>query len=375
MLSTPAADDAFHDGTVVLPEVLEWFDYLRHGLRRSDFVCGRILDLVREAMLLKDPDSRRKSPALCDRLDEILDLAQRDLEKQLHNGIVRQITPTIFGILQDDDEAASEVNSAVMRTTQPDTIDARRYRGNLQPTIGARDSRASRRFGKSERLEKRTVLKTGHRAMQHSQAFPRISKRSTGTSSASNPGIPEEAAISESPTKMGKPAQADSITDDISPLFPKSKVTAESNGHVPLVTPKTQQDHPTVIVSTPEKEDNTNGIEPTSPIRFASKMMEAAVSNEVAALPPDPGSPPSVSSPTIQWPLLDPHGYDNCGTLQDKYPDLEIFQTRKELDLQGAGRSRSFTAKLRKPKQDAYLKSFIEGRDIVSRMEKIVVER
>ena len=373
-INTPVADDAFHNGSDVLPEVLEWFDYLHHGLRRSDFVCGRILDLVREAMLLKDPDKRLKSPALCRRLEEILDLAQRDLDKQLNSGVVSQITNTIFKILQDDVGTGSKPSSSAIQTKSLNTSGTYRYKAGLYPSSEEREPKASKRFGKSERFEKRPALRTDHRAAQHPQAIPHISKRSTGASSISNQAIPE--AWSESPTEATKPAQSVSISADIPPLPPKADPTSESNGLTRFVPGSSP---PPFIVTTPEKEGTPISAGSVPPTQAADLSVNAAPYEEKKTAPHTPppvdsGSPHGTLSSTRNLPILDPNPSDNCLTLQASYPNLEIFQHRNALDARKAGKSLSLSSLVFKPKKDAFLEKFIKNRDIVSRLENMMYQ-
>lgn len=57
-LSVPDCDDAFHDGSDVLPAVLEWHDHLRNSARRADTLTWRVLDLVDKELLVANPEHR-----------------------------------------------------------------------------------------------------------------------------------------------------------------------------------------------------------------------------------------------------------------------------------------------------------------------------
>ena len=370
-LQVPTADDAFHNASVVLPEVLNWFDYLNHGLRRSDFVSGRVLKLVKETMLLKEPDHRLKSPDLCERLSDILVNAQHDLQEQLGKGKVEPITPIILEILQNDISTPSSSNSAATQTSSDSARNANALHISMQGTIPSSQQRLlsapssweQKRIGKSERLEKRPHLKTAHR-VQPSQVYPTISKRSTGASSISNPALPDKAPFSESPTDVAKPVQPASIGDEIPSLFSKGANAVENNEFAHFMR---ERSDPTVIVSTPEKVEtpkkldsgpSTNSVNtPVKPKSFEDK--------ETAPVLPDPGSPQGMSSPGIKWPIVAPSGFDDLPTLQFLHRNLQIFQVREDLVSQGAGRSRTI---FRKPKKDEFLKKFIKDRDIVGHL-------
>ncbi|KAI0379192.1 hypothetical protein F5Y04DRAFT_259958 [Hypomontagnella monticulosa] len=79
-VSVPVADDAFHDGVDVLPEVKEWHNYLRSVLRVSDTITGRILDLVDERMLRTESARQPGTPDLCAAIEEQLRLAQASMK-------------------------------------------------------------------------------------------------------------------------------------------------------------------------------------------------------------------------------------------------------------------------------------------------------
>lgn len=76
----PVANDAFHNGARVLPEVLTWHAYLRENMRKSDVTTERVLNLIDEHMLLEDPGKRIDSALLCSRLAEIVELSKHDVD-------------------------------------------------------------------------------------------------------------------------------------------------------------------------------------------------------------------------------------------------------------------------------------------------------
>ena len=390
-LHVPTADDAFHDGSVVLPEVLSWFNYIHHSLRRSDFVSGRVLDLVEETMLLKGPDQRLKSPQLCSRLDDILVLAERDLQKQSDIGKVEPITPIILDILKND-VSITPSSSLAATQTAPQIATQGSVPSDQPRLLSAPSSWERKRIGKSERLEKRAPLKTGHRAVQHSQALPRLSKRSTGTSSTSNPALPDKAPWSESPTEGAKPIQTNSIGIDIPSLADKQpalsvgyKSSTQPMRERPELTREPSEakrkpsepvrepsksmrepSEPTVIISEPERVETPKKIDSGSSTPSVNTPVKQRTyeDKEAAFVPLDSGSPKGTTSPAIKWPIIGPNGFDNLLVLQEMYPQLGIFQMRKD-----SGRSRTLP-RLWKAKPDEFLKKFIKDRDIVSHPEK-----
>ncbi|OCL07958.1 hypothetical protein AOQ84DRAFT_377203 [Glonium stellatum] len=104
--STPTVHDAFHDGRELLPDVKNWHNYLRSAIRQSDTITGKVLDLVDERMLLRDPNSRLTSSILCEKLREILVLAEAWHSESLAAGKLKPITNTIFEALLDMNKMA-----------------------------------------------------------------------------------------------------------------------------------------------------------------------------------------------------------------------------------------------------------------------------
>jgi hypothetical protein len=75
-VDTPTADDCFHDGRKILPEIIQWHEYLRGTIRKSDCTTFEVLQLVEDSMLVEKPGGRMQSPELCQRLSELLRVAK-----------------------------------------------------------------------------------------------------------------------------------------------------------------------------------------------------------------------------------------------------------------------------------------------------------
>ena len=375
-VQAPEADDAFHNGFTILPEILDWFDYLRHALRRSDFVCGQVLNLVRKEMLLKDPNERIKAPDLCKRLRDILVIAEHDLDEQQREGEIKQISPMITEILQDDlqdsvanDSGASQAEQSTDTEAQtfqkfppPPASDARNLQRSSLARPSSRTDKGPKRIGKSERLERKPLLKTGHRAVQHSQAYSNLTKRSTGHSSISNGTITEEPSIYGSPTEVAKATKKASPDDTrIPPLPPKPEIYVEE----PTPTPPLTCSPPTVIVDDPKESvpNERPTLEDRSPSIDNSARSEVSDEKE-AAEPIDPYADSEQNPLTELTPVVDLHrGRDpDCFELRKSHPKLEVFQVRDELTAQQLGKVRSF---FKSPKQDEYLKGYIKDRDMI----------
>src|SRR5882757_5563218 len=89
--SAPSGDDAFHDGTKVLPSVLHWHDYLRNSSRKADTITYRVLNLIEEKMLLESPSKRLSFERLCEELEDIILLAKNDHQKLTEKGTLKVI--------------------------------------------------------------------------------------------------------------------------------------------------------------------------------------------------------------------------------------------------------------------------------------------
>jgi hypothetical protein len=76
----PVANDAFHNGNSILPEVVTWHAYLRANMRKHDVTTERVLTLIEKHMLLEDPRIRIDSAMLCSKLAEIVEQSKIDVE-------------------------------------------------------------------------------------------------------------------------------------------------------------------------------------------------------------------------------------------------------------------------------------------------------
>ncbi|OCT51221.1 hypothetical protein CLCR_07949 [Cladophialophora carrionii] len=65
------AGDFFHDGQKVLEAVRHWHSFLRQGLRKSDKITEKVLELIENAMLVSEPAHRISAQKLCDELHMI----------------------------------------------------------------------------------------------------------------------------------------------------------------------------------------------------------------------------------------------------------------------------------------------------------------
>jgi hypothetical protein len=73
--------DRFHDGWNVLPEVINWHNYLRGHLRHSDTTTELVLDLIENNLLRSESGARPDSEKLCKKLQEIHDWAESKISR------------------------------------------------------------------------------------------------------------------------------------------------------------------------------------------------------------------------------------------------------------------------------------------------------
>ena len=377
-VSVPTADDAFHDGKVVLQEVLDWFDYLHHAFRRSDFVCEEILDLVRGSMLQPEPTNRITSHRLCEKLTRILLTARQMYDREMSSGKVGIIKPTIIEVLQDDGGDSTSISLKVAKAEPSRAVNRSlsqkvpAARAGIHEVVEAtaqsdQDNKTSKRKGKLQRLEKKQLLKTAYRAVQHSQVFPQIPKRLNEAAPLPNSTIPEEAPFTESPTGSPNTGKDASMGRNIVPPLP------------PKFEPGPEASISNQIVASPPLQPSISGTFLNERDAPAKANVAAEVSRRSATSPVVPSSPavreaktPPADQPApqqgptliLEWPLSDPYGDAGCSRLRDKHPNLDVFRVGKTLNTgQQGGKLKSFFTRAKK---DKYLQNFIQNRDIVS---------
>lgn len=105
------ATDSFHDGLQVLTAVTEWHKFLRSALRGTDTITRRILDLVDEKMLLRDPGARIGAGELCEELEEIIKQGKEELRIP--------VPMSIQSLLQEVDAEAPQPSKSQLTTSIP----------------------------------------------------------------------------------------------------------------------------------------------------------------------------------------------------------------------------------------------------------------
>lgn len=172
--SVPCCDDAFHDGVQVLSAVTEWHNYLRNSARRADTTTHQVLDLVDNYMLLSSPEKRLMMGELCERLDKIISLSEKEYQHSLETHLLSKVGSETLSALQELDNQAPV--KAITSYDAGAGADVKISGGGLSPAeaVDDRPERLSR-VRKSERFDKIVFAKTANR-VQNTPSIPGISE-------------------------------------------------------------------------------------------------------------------------------------------------------------------------------------------------------
>jgi len=420
--SAPSGDDAFHDGTQVLPSVLHWHDFLRNSSRKADTISHRVLDLVEEKMLLTNPNRRLSFEMLCEKLEEIIILAKNDQKRFTEKGQLKVIAPdTLEALLHLDKRAPStatpiaEVNTAQI---------AGQGSGSLLPNGRSQLRPGSERVRKSERLEKVVIGKTANRETAISTDLVGLGIVSEGQEICDSPeqserlfeAFPPAKNSQYPPDSIGKWKGIDIPNINVSPYYPAvthtggflpafvdSSSTPQKGTQRPFKPPKlpinttnipsfsftdgtqgTESQLPNDTVNVKGKEITRQSgdfgeDEEYSDIKQGHNFHTPATPPEVCKVPerqmttetPHSVSPSSVLPPTPQISpetALEPDGA--------KLPVVEIprahaslsyaiFEEHARLDKLWGDKKGAFSSLMGRIPEDPWLKNFITNRDIV----------
>ncbi|KAI1101815.1 hypothetical protein F4804DRAFT_314785 [Jackrogersella minutella] len=152
-VTVPAADDAFHNGVDVLPEIREWHDYLRMVVRVSDTITGRILDLIDENMLLAESARPLKSETLYDAIQNRLNDAQAHHDRLVREGLLHPVAASVQeALLNVENEESSLVNSQALGTDNGNTDRSLLLSSQTFLALDERPQVKSSRINKSKRI-------------------------------------------------------------------------------------------------------------------------------------------------------------------------------------------------------------------------------
>ncbi|KAK8086767.1 hypothetical protein PG994_001741 [Apiospora phragmitis] len=102
----PTAADAFHDGHEILRAVTDWHSHLRSSVRKSDSITPKILDLIDDEMLRREPQQRIPSCELIFRFAEGIAAARSTHALQADRGNLRPLSDDIKNAIRQVEEEA-----------------------------------------------------------------------------------------------------------------------------------------------------------------------------------------------------------------------------------------------------------------------------
>ncbi|KAL3291597.1 serine/threonine protein kinase [Colletotrichum asianum] len=336
-VSVSACIDAFHDGSQVLPAVMQWHDYLRNSSRKADTITCQVLDLIETGMLEKDPEKRLSSADLCTRLDTILNEAKATYQNALQSNSLKPESQEILSAMLELDKRAPKFAGPRPRpatesngTRKGETIWAADNRHDPSRLAVARSSRVK----KSERIDKILRGKIANREeVIQSGLIPEAifelpndeRNISTGGEAAGNPS----GAFRTTPYAQGNGVNATISSHEI----PRNREHAPS---IPAITYVYSEPDPTGTTH-PGLPELVSPVTPTSPTQQPERF--------------------STSVPVI-GPLA--HRTSTFRTRQE----VPIVQQYKQLHAIW-NKNNKWWAIQREVPQDEFLSQFIDNRDIV----------
>ncbi|TID14705.1 Protein kinase domain-containing protein isoform 1 [Venturia nashicola] len=242
-LPGPVANDAFHNGIKILPEVLTWHDYLRENLRNSDVTTESVLNLIEKHMLLEDPGSRIDSARLCSKLAEIVESSKQKVDQRSS-----PMTDVLGDLLSNIDAFAMDSDATSQPTQIHDAVELAPRNSLFVPSASARfntrpGSPSVKQVKKSQRMNAIPHLKTSSQntrplgaPSQNMSASSIPTQRSLSMSATPNPILYIKEASDSSQFPITESPQNESASNSITlpPFFCGQTVVAGSEREVNL---------------------------------------------------------------------------------------------------------------------------------------------
>ncbi|KAL9623131.1 MAG: hypothetical protein Q9160_002645 [Pyrenula sp. 1 TL-2023] len=368
------ADDAFHDGNNVLPEIGYWHEYLRRVVRASDPISCHLLDLVDKRMLLSEPHQRITSKDLCEELGKLVSEEPRAPTIPATEEPHDKVLAVIKGFHETYSEVSKSARTSYIRDAQ--TKAEAQLNGNIN-VLTERQGRQSSRIGKSIRLDRAKA--TNRMRMTEKELDRHIS------SHWSKP-IPAPRQDNEAPRAL--PKLKESLVEDNK----NNEENATENGNLTAKTNETTLSNPR---QAPSRKTSSQQLLPPIIRRTSNQIAEAKIvpgdsaskvelgtSNSSIVLPTDHEQSPNLgklmdarfhhadsiaprNAPVAESenslslpPPLSPNAASSPS--QTKLVNsLDIYKTRMEMEQ--FNRDLRF---LRKSRKDEHLKHRLEARDI-----------
>ncbi|KAI1760751.1 hypothetical protein GGR53DRAFT_62938 [Hypoxylon sp. FL1150] len=350
-VTVPAADDAFHDGTDVLPEVREWHETLRGVLRISDTITGRILKIVDEYMLVSELARRSITISVHEVLQRELRHARKEYDRLLSKGIVQPVTESVKEAwLNVENQEHSPMNSRAVEAAAADTTRSRSLSNHSCFAHAPRHQYKSSRINKPIRMDQLPPGRVAHRQdalqPQTSQAFM-IESEPAGAHVASktNTPRPHQATHSAHSDRSFRTVQAPQISTQKEPVVRGSSALSSvyrGSANPGYETPRARPEDTARLEYPPTRPEYPPARrEYSMPIRTESERAAVApipLSIEIPKTHTLP-SAPFIISPS--WPIAQEHEVQMCKEKGVR----ALFGLRK--------------------KEDEYLKQFLVDRDIM----------
>ncbi|KAI0888745.1 uncharacterized protein GGS22DRAFT_196622 [Annulohypoxylon maeteangense] len=363
-ITVPAADDAFHNGVDVLPEVSDWHKYLKKVLRVNDTITGRIIDLVDETMLLAESVRPSKCSTLYDSIQSQLVKAQDHYDKLVEDGELESVAESVREALLSVENESSLVNShALDDNGAPDSSSSSQY---LLHPVERHPRLKSSRINKSRRINEVIQGKVAHR--QEALGTP-----SDTAFKAIHAYLNEEIKHSEARGSSRIPL----ILGPTESQSRENLVVRESTQPALRVTPPFQHSTPPRPSKTHlEKEVITSG-SPYSPTiinplfsGYGNSVVESPDNDDFhieTKLPPNGYSQTSRESRVPTMSGLELSDYQDTSLASPSSgksgidPSWPMYKEHQSLKTKGKGLSRYLHPK----KKDDFLKKFLFDRDIM----------
>jgi hypothetical protein len=105
-----SANDRFHNGFDVLPEVKKWHNYLRGHLRKSDTATSLVLDLIEHKMLQTETNDRIGMKELCTQLKKLIkDAKEGATDLATHTIVTDNLVLKALLTLEEEAQALSSM--------------------------------------------------------------------------------------------------------------------------------------------------------------------------------------------------------------------------------------------------------------------------
>lgn len=349
-VTVPVADDAFHDGTDVLPEVREWHDALRGVLRVSDTITGRILKIIDEYMLVTESVRQLKTISVHNALQRELSLAGEDYQKLVSMGIVQPVTESVKqALLNVENPESSPANSQAMEVAATNTPGSLSLSNHSSLAHPPRHQLKSSRINKLMRMDQLPVGRVAHRQdALRTQGQPGFMIESEPVGA----GFTRENTLRPRPIPHSTPHPTPNPIPSVNAFKTIAKMPNEkepaprgSSTFSNIYRGSANSGYGTPFV---RPEDT---VRPEYPLTRRERSMPLRTDSERAAVAPIPLSieiPKSHTLPNTPFYI---------------HPSWQIAQEH-ELEM---GKEKGVRALFGFKKQDEYLKQFLVERDIVSK--------